>query len=252
MISEKRYELILEKLRRDRSATVLQLAQEIGVSESTVRRDLIALDGQGLLSRIHGGAVLNRQVLSAHEPDMDTKEGMNIREKQAIGRYAAGLIRSKDFVFLDAGTTTLQVAHAVSGEALEATYITNGLTHARVLCRKGCNVCVLAGQVRQRTEAIVGASALNCLHGYNFTKAFLGVNGIAIPQGFTTPGIEERELKLGAIQSAQECWFLADHSKFDQSFTAIICPLPRVGIITDKVPNPKYRTYTVIQEVGAD
>lgn len=249
MLSQQRYELILEILHRQRTATVQELALALNTSESTIRRDLIALDRQGRLSRVHGGAALHQQALSALEPDMDTKQALNMAEKQAIGVYAAGLIRSGDFVFLDAGSTTLQVANALSGEALEATFVTNGLAHTRVLCRKGCNVYVPAGQVRQRTEAIIGAPALNCLHGYNFTKAFMGVNGISLKHGFTTPGIEERELKLAAVQSAQECWFLADESKFGQVYTAQICSLSRAGIITNRLPDPKYHSYTTIQEV---
>lgn len=249
MISQQRYEMILSIVRRERTATVQDLAQALGASESTVRRDLIALERQGRLSRVHGGAAVTEQTLSAQEQDMDTKQSLFTTEKQAIGRYAAGLIRSGDFVFLDAGSTTLHLANAVSGPALEATYVTSGLAHTRVLCRKGCTVYVPAGKVRQRTEALIGAAAVNCLHGYNFTKAFMGVNGISLQHGFTTPGIEERELKLAAIQSAQECWFLADESKFDQVYTAEICPLSRAGIITNRLPDPKYHHYTTIKEV---
>ena len=249
MISEKRYELILDYLIQHRTATVQQLADALGTSESTVRRDLMALDRQGRLNRVHGGAALTQSVHSSLEPDMDTKEALNIREKQLIGRYAASLIQASDFVFLDAGTTTLQVAHAVTGEALKATYVTNGLAHTRVLCRKGCNVYVPAGKVRQRTEAIVGAPTLSCIRSYNFTRAFLGVNGISLDRGFTTPGMDERELKLAAIESARESWFLADMSKFDHITPVTICSLSRAGIITNRLPNPGYADYTTIQEV---
>lgn len=249
MISEKRYEMILELLQRQRTATVQQLARELHTSESTIRRDLVALDRQGRLMRVHGGASLNQSVHSSAEPDMDTKEGLFIQEKQLIARYALGLIRGDDFVYLDAGTTTLQLANAITGEALNATYVTNGLAHSRVLCRKGCKVYVPAGTVRQRTEAIVGARAVNCVRDYSFTKAFLGVNGISLERGFTTPGIDERELKRTAIESARESWFLADASKFDQITPAVICPLSRCGIITNRLPVPRYRDYTTIQEV---
>jgi DeoR family fructose operon transcriptional repressor len=251
MIAERRYELILDVLHRQRSATVQQLARELGTSESTVRRDLIELDRQGWLSRVHGGAALKRQSLSAGEPDMDTKQALFLPEKQAIGKCAAGMIRRGDFVFIDAGSTTLQLVNAIAGEAMGAIYVTNGMPHARLLCRRGCTVYVPSGQVLQRTEAIVGVSALSCLNGYNFTKAFLGVNGISPDHGFTTPGIEERELKRAAVQNAGACWFLADESKFDQVCTAQICALSRAGIITNRLPSPAYRSRTTIQEVEA-
>lgn len=248
MIAEKRYQIILDILHRQRSATVQQLAEVLCTSESTIRRDLIALDSQGRLNKVHGGATLSEQQFSAYEPDMMTKEGLNIPEKQAIGRFAAALIRSDDFVFIDAGSTTLQMVNAVSGDALRATYVTNGLAHTRVLTRKGCTVYVPAGLVRQRTEAITGTPALNSLRYYHFTKAFMGVNGISIECGFTTPGIEERELKAAAIQSAQQSWFLADDSKFDKVYPAGICALSRAGIITNHLSGEKYRNYTTVEE----
>ena len=249
MIAEKRYEIILSTLRSQRSATVQQLAQALHTSVSTVRRDLIVLDSQGRLKKVHGGATLSEERHTAAEPDMLTKEGMNIPQKQAIGRLAAAMIRPDDFVFIDAGSTTLQLVRAIEGDALRAVYVTNGLAHTRVLCRKGCNVYVPAGKVRQRTEAIVGAPALSCIRSYNFTRAFLGVNGISLDRGFTTPGMDERELKLAAIESARESWFLADMSKFDHITPVTICSLSRAGIITNRLPNPGYADYTTIQEV---
>ncbi len=248
MIAEKRYQMILDILDRQRSATVQQLSEALSTSESTVRRDLIALDSQGRLRKVHGGAaVLERQFYS-HEPDMMTKEGIYVPEKERIGRYAASLIRADDFVYIDAGSTTIQLVNAIGGEALNATYVTNGLAHTRALARKGCTVYVPAGRIKQTTEAIVGAAVLTSLRRYNFTKAFMGVNGISLDRGFTTPGIEEGELKAAAIQSAYESYFLADRSKFDKVYAAGICDLSRSSIITDRLPDEAYRKHTSIKE----
>ncbi len=248
MIAEKRHQTILDILNRQQSATVQQLAQELGTSESTIRRDLITLDNQGRLNKVHGGATALHQQFYANELDMMTKEGLYLPEKESIGRYAASLIHAGDFVYVDAGSTTIQLVNAISGEALKAIYVTNGLAHTRALARKGCMVYVPAGRIQQRTEAIVGTAVMNSLRRYNFTKAFLGTNGISLERGFTTPGIEEGELKAAVVQSAYESWFLADASKFGKVYSAGICELTRGSIITNRLPDLQYREYTSVKE----
>lgn len=249
MITETRYQMILAILNRQKTATVQELAETLGISESTIRRDLVALDRQKRLKRVYGGATLVQSQFTAAEPDMTTKSELFAREKEAIGRCAAGMIGVEDVVFIDAGTSTLQLAQAIDGEALKATFVTNGLAHARILARKGCNVYVPAGRIRQRTEAIVGTAAVNSLHSYNFTKAFMGTNGISPERGFTTPDIEEGALKAAAVQSASQVWFLADESKFGKICAAGICNLAGGGIITNRLPEEIYRQYTIVKEI---
>ena len=248
VLAETRRQLILNELRKERSISAQELAALLGASISTVRRDLIALEEKGLLNKVYGGAALNEEQLSAVEMDMLTKEGLKLQEKQVIGRAAAAMIRADDFVFIDAGSTTLQLVHALDGEALKAVYVTNGLSHTRTLTQKGCEVYVPAGRVRQRTEAIVGATALVSLRHYNFTKAFLGVNGVSLDRGFMTPDVDERELKAEIVRLSGESWFLADDSKFDKAFPAGICPLHSAGILTNRLPNESYRNRTNIKE----
>lgn len=249
MITETRYQMILSVLKRQHSATVQELAALLQTSESTIRRDLVALDSQNRLKRVHGGATLPESQFYASEPDMTTKSELFSGEKEQIGRCAAGLIGAEDVVYLDAGTTTLQLAQAVEGDALQATFVTNGLAHARVLAQKGCIVYLPGGRIRERTEAIVGAAAVNSLRNYNFTKAFMGTNGISPDRGFTTPDPEEGALKSSAVQAAKEVWFLADESKFGKICAAGICTLSRASILTNHLPDPKYRQYTVIKEI---
>lgn len=248
MLAETRHQRILDALRKERSIPAQELAALVGASVSTIRRDLIALEEKGLLNKVYGGAAISETQLSAVEMDMLTKEGLKLPEKQAIGRLAASMIRTDDFVFIDAGSTTLQLVHAIEGEALKAVYVTNGLAHTRALTQKGCAVYVPGGRVRQRTEAIVGATALQSLRQYNFTKAFLGTNGISLDRGFTTPGIDERELKAEIVRLSGESWFLADDGKFDRVFSAGICPLQSAGILTNHLPNESYRNRTTIKE----
>ena len=251
MIPETRQRLLLDLLRQQRTASVQELAQTLETSVSTIRRDLLALDEKGLLQKVHGGAAVKEQQ-SAEELDMLTKEGLKLPEKQAIGRAAAAMIRADDFVFIDAGSTTLQLVRAIEGEALQAIYVTNGLAHTRVLTQKGCSVYVPGGRIRPRTEAIVGATALESLSRYNFTKAFLGVNGVSADRGYTTPGIDERELKAAVVRQARESWFLADDSKFGMVFSAGICAMQTAFLITNRLPDEKYRNLTTIKEAETE
>ena len=249
MIAETRHQMILDILHKQRSASVQELAEQLHISESTIRRDLIVLDRQGKLTKVYGGAMAMDMESSydPYEPDMDTKEGLYVEEKKRMGQYAASLIRADDFVYIDAGTSTIHLVNAIDGDAKKAVYVTNGLLHTRILARKGCIVYVPAG-----TEAIVGAAVLNSLRRYNFTKAFMGANGISIERGFMTPTIEEAELKAVAIQSSLESWFLADESKFNKICAAGICDLGQANIITNRLPDVRYAEKTLVKEIDRE
>lgn len=155
MIAETRHQMILDILHKQRSASVQELAEQLHISESTIRRDLIVLDRQGKLTKVYGGAMAMDMESSydPYEPDMDTKEGLYVEEKKRMGQYAASLIRADDFVYIDAGTSTIHLVNAIDGDAKKAVYVTNGLLHTRILARKGCIVYVPAGRVKPRTES---------------------------------------------------------------------------------------------------
>ena len=228
MLAEERFAQILALMAEKRTATVQELCEALNASESTIRRDLNELDRLGKVNKVHGGATL---------PD-----------SQFRANAAAALITAEDFVYLDAGSTTLALARAVSGPALDAAYVTNGVAHARLLAQKGCRVCLPGGLLRPQTEAIIGAAALQSLQQYNFTKAFMGANGVALDAGFTTPDPEEAAVKAAAVRRAREAWFLVDDSKFARVYPAVITELHGGAILTNRCPNPKYKQYTLVKE----
>ena len=223
MIAETRHQMILDILHKQKSASVQELSEQLHISESTIRRDLIVLDRQGKLTKVYGGAMAMNMESSydPYEPDMDTKEGLYVEEKKRMGQYAASLIRADDFVYIDAGTSTIHLVNAIDGDAKKAVYVTNGLLHTRILARKGC-------------------------------IAFMGANGISIERGFMTPTIEEAELKAVAIQSSLESWFLADESKFNKICAAGICDLGQANIITNRLPDVRYAEKTLVKEIDRE
>ena len=248
MLAEERFAKILDLLAEKRSATVQELCEALNASESTVRRDLTELDRLGKLNKVHGGATLPDSQFLADELTMDAKQALAIAEKRDIARAAAMLILPQDFIYIDAGTTTLALVQALSGSALEAHYVTNGIAHARLLVQKGCKVFVPGGMLRPNTEAIVGAAAVASLQAYNFNKAFLGANGVDLQAGFTTPDPEEAAVKATAVRHARESWFLVDSTKFARVYPAVITELQGGAILTDRCPAPQYAKVTLVKE----
>lgn len=248
MLAEERFALILDLLTEKRTATVQELCEALNASESTIRRDLTELDRQGRLNKVHGGATLPNGQFLADEPTMAAKESLAVSQKQSIAEAAAALITAEDFVYVDAGTSTLAMVRALSGPTLEAHYVTNGIAHARLLAQKSCHVCLPGGLLRPRTEAIIGAAAVTALQQFNFTKAFMGANGVAMEAGFTTPDPEEAAVKAAAIRRARQIWFLTDDSKFGRIYPAVISALRDAAILTNRCPDPKYGQLTLVKE----
>lgn len=248
MLAEERLAMILTAVDQHGAASVAQLCQMTGASEATIRRDLTYLQQQGKLSKVHGGAVALHGNFSMEEPDLSTKAGLYVEEKDAIGRYAAAQVNDEDFVFLDAGTTVLAMADYL-GQS-KAGFVTTSIACAKRLSELGRRVTVVGGQLKLGTEAIIGAEALAFLERYHFTKAFLGANGITDRQGCTTPDPEEAAIKRRAADQAYLSYVLADHSKFGQVAAATIRPLEQVCIITDRLEDERYRGLGIIKEAG--
>ncbi len=247
MLTEERYAAILGALEEKKAVTVAELTRRVGVSESTIRRDLAALHELGRLVKVHGGATVPERDFTAREEDIPTKAGLCVEEKQRIARYAAGLVQNDDFVYLDAGTTTESMIDYLG--ATRATFLTNGIVHAKKLAQRGLKVYVVGGQLKRSTEAIVGAEAVESLGRYNFSKCFLGTNGISVEAGLTTPDVEEARLKTAAAGRSYVPFVLADHTKFGKVSAVTFFPLERACVLTDCLPDPAYTEKTVVKEV---
>lgn len=247
MLTEERHSRILQYLKENNTVTVVELTKELDTSESTIRRDLNSLHEMGKLKKVHGGATRIEEDFSSFEPDVAMKSTLNVDEKDSIGSYAASLIHADDFVYIDAGTTTEKLIEYI--ESNGAVYVTNGIVHAKKLLQKGCKAYVIGGEIKLSTEAIVGAEGVNNLKKYNFTKCFIGTNGIGVEQGFTTPDIEEALIKQEAIKHSHMTYVLADATKFGKVSSITFAQLEQACIITDREVEGKYKEKTVVKEV---
>lgn len=247
MLTEKRYSLILEMINKNGSARIQDLCKILNTSESTIRRDLNALNETGMLKKVHGGAVAVKDNFSLTEHTVEEKKVLYIEEKTAIAKYAASLVNENDFIYIDAGTTTEKMIGFLSSHNIPC--VTNGFINAKKLALQGFTVYIPSGEIKASTESVIGAECVNSLQNYNFTKCFMGVNGISVTGGLTTPDSNEAAVKRAAIERSREVYILADHSKFDKITSVKFAALNSGIIITDKLVNNDIALNAEIKEV---
>ncbi|MFP8782453.1 DeoR/GlpR family DNA-binding transcription regulator [Planococcus plakortidis] len=232
MLTTERHQVILNSLKEKQSIKIQELVELTSASESTIRRDLTELEELQKLERVFGGA--RKIAPNEPEPSLSDKAAKHLREKQLVAQYAASLVKAGDALFLDAGTTTSQMIPFLKGK--DVTVVTNGLSHLEALVENGITAYLTGGFIKSRTRALVGPQATQSLENYRFDKSFLGVNGIDLDNGFTTPDPEEAAVKRRACDLSRSCYVLADQSKYGNVSFAHIFGLSRSALIIDSLP----------------
>jgi DeoR family fructose operon transcriptional repressor len=252
MLARERQDIIIRLVRERGSVITSELMAMLGASESTVRRDLDVLDKQHQLSRVRGGATatISRARLILHDASVAQKRDVNTVAKRAIGARAAALVGPDDFVYIDAGTSTMQLAEAIT--QTEATYFTNSIPHAQLLLAKGCKTYLPGGMVKPLTEALVGEATIASLENLHFTLGFWGTNGISREAGFTTPEYSEAKVKEVSMVHTLRRYVLADQSKFDQVSLVTFASFEDATILTDQLPSDgSFQDADNVVEVGS-
>ena len=248
MLTQERRDLIVAYINEKSAVTVTQLMEEFDASAATIRRDLSVLHDEHRIMKVFGGATsLLTSDVNTFEPTVSAKAALNVEEKDLISRYAASLINDDDFVYIDSGTTTLEMIKYI--ENTRAKYITNGIVHAKKLLEKGLSTMIIGGRCKASTEAIIGPDCIEGISKYHFTKAFMGTNGISITAGYTTPDVDEALVKEEAVKHAYVSYILADHTKFGQVSSVTFADITSCCIITDKEVSKNYHSKTVIKVV---
>lgn len=225
MYAEERQQEIVDRARKAGRVDVATLAEQFDVTAETVRRDLTALERQGLLRRVHGGAIPVERL--GFEPALATRDAASSGEKDRIAKAALAELPTEGAILLDAGTTTARLAEALPMDR-ELTVVTNALPIAITLAtRPNITVHLLGGRVRGRTMATVDAWAARLLADTFVDVAFMGANGISVERGLTTPDVAEAGVKRAMIASARRTVVLADHTKVGVDHFA------RFGAISD-------------------
>ncbi|WP_427173522.1 DeoR/GlpR family DNA-binding transcription regulator [Arthrobacter sp. 92] len=213
MLAPARHSAILAEVQRERIVRVSELAQILGVSLMTVRRDIDTLDDAGLVEKIHGGARLPGGV-STHEPGFEVKSTLMEAEKAAIAREAATLVQQGMAVGLSAGTTTWALAKILS-TGPRITVVTNSLRIAEVFHAGNTpSTVIITGGERTPSDALVGPLATSSLERLHLDMLFLGVHGVDAEAGFSTPNLLEAETDRAFVAAARKVVVLADHTKW--------------------------------------
>lgn len=228
MLTPERHQMILGLLTEKDVIRIHEIVEVTGASESTIRRDLSELEELHLLKRIHGGAASIQNKIE--EPTVIEKAVKNEQEKVAIAKYAASLVKERDSIFIDAGTTTY---HMLPYLPQNIVVVTNGVDTALQLSKRQIKTILLGGELKAGTLSVVGREAVRNISQYRFDKCFLGINGIDLVHGITTPDPEEAYVKQLAMQFSDATFVLCDSNKFSRVTFAKVGDLQEVTVITD-------------------
>jgi DeoR/GlpR family transcriptional regulator of sugar metabolism len=231
---------IVETLRDARSISTEDLARRLDVSVETIRRDLVSLEDQGLLARVHGGAALRDGRLAGNEAPFPERERANETVKQRIAAEAVALLNHGQTVMIDVGTTSLAVARAIpSGWA--GTVVTCSLLAAVELAhREHIEVLVCGGRLRRGDLALSNHIAREFFARMHPDIAFLGSGGVDAVAGLTDYYLDEIDVRRTVIRNSRNSWILADSSKFGHIAQHTVAPLDAVtGLITDRMPDER-------------
>ncbi len=240
MLAEQRRMKILELLREEGSARVKDLSKTFHVSEPTIRQDLERLEGEGLVTREHGGAFLKSVPQQVQAMSLEHLENMD--KKRAIGAKAAEFVRHGETIILDAGSTTTEMVDALARKQ-NLKVITNALNIVlRLGAIPGQTVFASGGQFKPPTLSLTGEKAAEFFSGVFASKLFLATGAISFEAGLTYPGFNDLYVKRAMIKAANEVFLLADSTKIGKVSFASLGGLDLIDyFITDNGVSPEDR-----------
>lgn len=223
----------IQRLLQERGVVkVTDLSSLLGVSEITIRRDLDVLERNGDLERTHGGAVYNQRMRI--EPRYAQKDAIHREEKEAIGRAAAKLVEVGDTLLINSGSTTKQVIRSLKMSNVRI--ITSNLGAVIEAQESEMELILIGGLLRSQSNSLVGSLATLSLQQVYGSKAFIGVDGLSVKYGLTTPILEEAEIAREMIRRTPgPVIVVADHSKLSVVSNFMSAPIDQVDIlVTDQ------------------
>jgi DeoR/GlpR family transcriptional regulator of sugar metabolism len=246
---------IVKVVKMHETATVAEIAEWVGTSPATVRRDLALLDEQGLIIRTRGGATAthysSQTILRRAVPAYEQRLNEFVEEKRSIGQCAAEHIHDGETIILDASSTNHYILPYLTKKR-DLTILTNSLYISKELMtiaeiNSSLTVICSGGTLFMRSHSFIGMIAEQALSQFYVDKAFIGLRGISLQHGLTSPFPEEIPVKRQMIKCAQQVFILADHTKFNLTLASLIAPLNIVHtLITDAHIAPE-----VVRQISA-
>lgn len=232
MIPAVRQEKILEMLSNNEISSTDAIMKELNISVSTLRRDLMKLEQEKKINLLHGGGV--RLAQKSIELNISTKLELNKETKEKIARKAASYVEDGDVVFLDPSSTTYLMIPYLANKNI--TVITNGISHITQLISLDIPCMMIGGSIKKTTNSCIGPFTESTLKTLYFNKCFLGASGFTITAGITNHDINERVIKLLALQNSSHPYFLLDYSKYGIVTLVKVAELDEYPILIDQIP----------------
>jgi DeoR/GlpR family transcriptional regulator of sugar metabolism len=226
MLNERRKE-ILKLINRDEHISGTELADLLKVSSVTIRKDLNILESEGLLKRIHGGAIINE------DEDIDNRLAINYEKKLRIAKKVASLVDKGETVLIESGSVNALLARELVKKGV--TIITTNIYIARQFRKEGpARVILLGGLYQHESESLVGKITKACIDQINYDKAFIGIDGYSSGTGFTNSDLLRAEISTYIIKNSSDAYIVSDSSKFGRIELTSICDLSDINhIATD-------------------
>ncbi len=247
LIPEQRRTLIFNLIQRSGSVSVQELADLIGASVSTIRRDLDVLASRGSVARTHGGAILTLSQRTTFEPDYKYASPMFKEEKSAIGKAAADCIRQGQSVIFDSSSTVFHAACHARDQHCSITALTNDINIAAAMVNAPpIELKVIGGTVRPGSFTLLGEPGMSFLGGLHVDVCFLGIQAIQLYSApaaaaplscgaLSDTSLEVAAMKRRMVQAARRTFVLADSSKFGPPAFCDVCDFSQIdAIITDR------------------
>ena len=235
MITQQRKNKILDRLKQDGQVVAKEMALELGLSEDTIRRDLRELAKDGLLQRVHGGAL----PVSSAIADFTERQSIEVSSKTSVAKAAASMINPGQVVILDGGTTTAQLVRHLP-KTLDATVVTHSPSIAlELMHHPHIEVIMIGGKLFKHSMVNMGPAALEALSHIRADTYFMGVTGIHPDVGLTTGDFEEAHMKKALSDHAAETFVMASKEKLGVASSYVIKPLDGISVLIVDGGHPK-------------
>lgn len=236
----KRIDLIEQYVFKQKSVSIDSLCENFDVSKNTIRRDIDFLVKKGSIQKVYGGVIANEHRDVNELIPFEDRHITNSTSKDMIARTAAMLVEDNDTIYIDTGTTSLNMIDYIKDK--KCTIITNNIQVIfRALPYSNINVISLPGTLKRETLSLVGTDSVDFLRNYNINKAFMACTGISISNGLTNATTEEYQVKKAAVENTRIHYVLADHTKFNKVSLMTYCTLNQIQhVITDELPDAEY------------
>lgn len=233
MIPAVRQQKILEILSSNEIIYTDTIMNQLDISVSTLRRDLIKLENERKITLLHGGGVRLSQRTT--ELNIITKIDLNKEAKDIIARKAITFVEDGDVIFMDPSSTTYQMIPYLSDK--KVTVLTNGISHINQLVALDIPCVMIGGNIKTTTNSCIGPLTESIMNTFYFNKSFLGASGFSIQSGITNHDMNERTIKVLALKNSTQSFFLLDHTKYGTITMVKVAELEEYPILTDKIPS---------------